>query len=107
MGLAGAGANHISLEQQPWTCRISLLLLVNCLQLAGGAMQLSLENTFSLFCGCLCVCLCVCLQPAGGAIRSLVLAPTRELAAQIKAEAVKLLQPHGSNIGVQVRLLLH
>jgi superfamily II DNA/RNA helicase len=31
-----------------------------------------------------------------------VLAPTRELAAQIKAEAVKLLQPHGSNIGVQV-----
>ncbi|WIA22274.1 hypothetical protein OEZ85_004594 [Tetradesmus obliquus] len=41
-------------------------------------------------------------QPAGGAIRSLVLAPTRELAAQIKAEAVKLLQPHGSNIGVQM-----
>lgn len=43
-----------------------------------------------------------CLQAVGGAIRSLVLAPTRELAAQIKAEAVKLLQPHGQNVGVQV-----
>eukprot|EP00878_Enallax_costatus_P023681 GHUV01025212.1.p1 GENE.GHUV01025212.1~~GHUV01025212.1.p1 ORF type:complete len:644 (+),score=153.93 GHUV01025212.1:235-2166(+) len=40
--------------------------------------------------------------PVGGPIRSLVLAPTRELAAQIKAEAVKLLQPHGANVGVQM-----
>jgi hypothetical protein len=38
----------------------------------------------------------------GGAIRALVLAPTRELTAQIKAEAVKLLSPHGNSLGVQV-----
>jgi hypothetical protein len=31
-----------------------------------------------------------------------VLAPTRELTAQIKAEAVKLLKPHGNSLGVQV-----
>jgi hypothetical protein len=31
-----------------------------------------------------------------------VLAPTRELTAQIKAEAVKLLSPHGNSLGVQV-----
>lgn len=43
------------------------------------------------------------MQPAGGAIRALVLAPTRELTAQIKAEAVKLLTPHGNSLGVQVR----
>lgn len=42
-------------------------------------------------------------QPIGGAIRALVLAPTRELTAQIKAEAVKLLSPHGHSLGVQVR----
>ena len=45
------------------------------------------------------------LQPIGGAIRALVLAPTRELTAQIKAEAVKLLTPHGNKMGVQVREL--
>jgi hypothetical protein len=45
----------------------------------------------------------VLLQPAGGAIRALVMAPTRELTAQIKAEAEKLLTPHGGRLGVQVR----
>jgi superfamily II DNA/RNA helicase len=51
------------------------------------------------------VCVCcglLCVQPVGGAIRALVLAPTRELTAQIKAEAVKLLSPHGNKLGVQV-----
>lgn len=47
---------------------------------------------------------CFVLQPIGGAIRSLIMAPTRELAAQTKAEAVKLLQPHGANAGVQVSM---
>eukprot|EP00775_Hariotina_reticulata_P001662 gene1662-2005_t len=42
------------------------------------------------------------LQPPGGAIRSLVLAPTRELAAQIKAEAEKLLTTLGNSVGVQM-----
>lgn len=32
-----------------------------------------------------------------------MLAPTRELTAQIKAEAVKLLTPHGNTLGVQAR----
>lgn len=44
----------------------------------------------------------VLLQPQGGAIRALVLAPTRELTAQIKAEAEKLLTPHAGRLGVQV-----
>jgi superfamily II DNA/RNA helicase len=46
-------------------------------------------------------------QPPGGAIRSLVLAPTRELAAQIKAEAEKLLQPLAKSVGVQVSVSGH
>jgi superfamily II DNA/RNA helicase len=38
----------------------------------------------------------------GGAIRCLVLAPSRELAEQIRKEAEKLLSTHGAQRGVQV-----
>jgi superfamily II DNA/RNA helicase len=38
----------------------------------------------------------------GGPIRCLVLAPSRELAEQIRGEAEKLLSTHGAQLGVQV-----
>lgn len=41
--------------------------------------------------------------PPGGPVRCLVLAPSRELADQIRVEAEKLLSAHGGHLGVQVR----
>lgn len=40
----------------------------------------------------------------GGVIRTLILAPSRELAEQIRVEAEKLLSTHGGHLGVQVGL---
>jgi len=41
---------------------------------------------------------------AGGPVRCLVLAPSRELAEQIRVEAEKLLSTHSGGLGVQVGL---